>query len=1038
MNAPIRSEDTYLPPPPPPPERPGERRHAVQEGETLTGIATDHRTTLQAILDINPQVRDPGLLNAGEVLRMPDVQVAPEVSRTVDAVLAPGATADQRNEANARVQDHVDRVGGVSDRGIAPGALPAQAHALLSEAGLPTIPAEVVASVDRALGPDASLEARTAGYGTVQAYVDQVGGISDQGITAQALPARAADLLRESGQDVALRGDVIRAVDNAMAPDASQADRDAGYRTVQQYVDRVGGIGDAGIVADALPGKAAQLLIDADNRGLAFDPEVVGVVDQVIAPNATDRDRLAGYEATQAYVDDVGGIGDSGVTRDYLPLNAIEQLRTRGIAVNTEVADDASADQIVVAAEGGATPEEQAQILKEGYAGASPSVRTQLLADPRTQGLVRDIAADATRHLDTPPEDFGGGDAVPALRTMEALERITRDMDPALAAAVLDASVPAMVRYRSNDYGGPISLEGMALLQQVTDRVAGTPAGDAAIQRIADETGFYQMGSALNHAAQGGSPAYALALGNPNNEAVDGVMSFAQGTLKDDIEAYTQHTAELNWLVANHGDSMTPEQLDQAIRDYIAEKGAGWERTTNDLKAKVAEDGVALLGQIEALQAAGGHDDALRTLLDDPNTQFALSTALGAHPDAASDQSLRVASILAKSSDGGRKLLGMVADAHIKAQVLPELQHYNPADPASVQRVQTALSRLGTADMASALGVDQTRLDKAVQSLSASLQAPGATQADFDSAMSRLNRDLDGVGFGKESAAGQLFRSVGVGLAGVGLAYSLEKLGQDPSNALNWAKATSDTIGVYQKTSEIVFARGAGGTATRFAASRLAQGIAGGLGAAVDGAFAIQAFANGDPTSGALYSLAAGGGALATASSVGAIGAWGGPVGIGIAALAAVGLMQWSKVKEANQYQTETSQRFLEHAGFEPEVAGALVDQSGDGHSPVPLLVAYAEGKGYDMANAQHRQQFVDWLNAMPADQLDHVRNWLNNVSDELGGDVERLGDDRTVVMPTTTITTQGGIATVWDTPDTVGELDALMQEYGATPLPLA
>src|SRR5687768_12936745 len=105
MVDPLRTEYTPPPPPPPPPERPGEKQHTVQEGETLQQIADEHHTTPQAILDVNPQVRDPELLNAGEVLNMPDATVDPQVSRTVDAVLSPDASAEQKNEANVRLQD---------------------------------------------------------------------------------------------------------------------------------------------------------------------------------------------------------------------------------------------------------------------------------------------------------------------------------------------------------------------------------------------------------------------------------------------------------------------------------------------------------------------------------------------------------------------------------------------------------------------------------------------------------------------------------------------------------------------------------------------------------------------------------------------------------------------------------------------------------------------------------------------------------------------------------------------------------------------
>ena len=224
MVDPLRTEYT---PPPPPPEQPGEKQHTVQEGETLQQIADDHHTTPQAILDINPQVRDPELLNAGEVLNMPDATVDPQVSRTVDAVLSPDATAEQKNEANVRLQDYVDGNGGLGGPGMATEALPGAAVDLLADAGLPTVPKEVVSAIDQVIGPDASFDQRIAGYQAVAGYVDQVGGVSDQGITAEALPAQAAQMLRDAGTDVRLRPEVITSVNGLLADDATAADREA-------------------------------------------------------------------------------------------------------------------------------------------------------------------------------------------------------------------------------------------------------------------------------------------------------------------------------------------------------------------------------------------------------------------------------------------------------------------------------------------------------------------------------------------------------------------------------------------------------------------------------------------------------------------------------------------------------------------------------------------------------------------------------------------------------------------------------------------
>ena len=1033
MVDPLRTDYT---PPPPPPEQPGEKQRTVREGENLQQIADEHRTTPQAILDINPQVRDPELLNAGEVLNMPDASVDPQVSRTVEAVLPADATAEQKNEANVRLQDYVDGNGGLGGAGVAPETLPGAAVDLLADAGLPTVPKQVVSAVDQVIGPDASFDQRIAGYQALAGYVDQVGGVSDQGITAEALPAQASQMLREAGTDVRLRAEVITSVNGLLADGATPADREAAYATVQRYVDQVGGIGDAGIVADALPLKAAHLLADAGNPALRFDPRVMQAVDAVIAPGASDAQTLAGYGALQRYVDDVGGIGDQGINADYLPAQAAELLRGNGTEVQLQTAPNASVEDVVQIMEAGATPAEQVRILGEAYAQADPQTRRELLANSQVQQALRSAAFDATAPL-TRPLDNSEGQAVPFREAASNLDALTKDLDPALVAVVLQNTTSAYANYAGNDSGGMTGIEGTATFLRVLDRAAGTPEGQAAIQALADTGLSLDSNGVYQHGAEGGTPAFGIAAGYREDLVLGGVNTYAGSTVKDSADAYIQHTQELNWLIANQGGTMTPEQLELAIQDYIARQGAGWEQTANELKEQLAQDGLRLQAQIESL-LAGGYQDEAAALLDDPNNQFALTTALGNHPEAVTDRTLSLLSGLGKTTESGRRMLEIAANAYIKSQVLQPLASYDPADPASAAQLQSTLNRLKAPGMATALGIDQPKLDRAVQALQDSLQGPNATQADLDRAMAKLNSDLDGAALSRTTPAGQLFRALGVGLAGINLAASLQRAGRDPAALENWGKVVTDTLGVSQKTAEIMFARGAGGTGTELLASRTAGRIVSGLSAAADGWLAASAFAKGDPALGTLYSVAAAGGALATASSFGLVGAWGGPVGIGLTAIAALGVYAVQSTRDSNVHMDDPDTApFLQFSGLDAETAKALTDQSGDGHSPMPLLVKYAELKGYDMANPQHQQQFAAWLNGMSGEELDHVRNWVHNMADEFGGDASRLGADRNVVLEREWIYSTAGAAEVYGTPDTVGELDALMQQlYGATPLP--
>jgi hypothetical protein len=1033
MVDPLRPQ--YVPPPPPvlPPEKPGEKQHVVRENENLQQIADDHRTTPQSIQDINPQIRDPDLLATGEVLNIPNATVDPAVSRTVDAVLAPGATPEQRNEANVRVQDAVDAAGGVSDAGIAREALPAQAQGVLEQAGLPTIPKEVVASVDQVISPNASFDQRIAGYKAVAGYAESVGGVSDQGITAEYLPARASELLREAGTDVRLRSEVITATAGLLKDDATPAARDAAYATVQRYVDQVGGVGDAGIVADVLPAKAAQLLNDAGSPALRFDPRVTRAVNDVAGPAATDQQKLAGYQALQLHVDDVGGISDQGITEQYLPAKAAELLRERNVDVQLETPANASVDDVVRIMEAGATPADQLKVVNDAYARADASTRTALLADPQVQQTIRAAAFDAADPLTKPPEG-ADGQAVPFLKAAQNLDALTKDLDPALAGAVLENTAGLYAGYVRNDSGGQTGIEGSATFLKVLDRVAGTLQGDAAIKSLADTGIGLDRNGVFQHLSAGGTPAFLVQAG-AHDAVLEGVQTYAGSTVKGSVDAYLSHTQELNWLVQNQGGVMTPDQLNRAIQDYMGRQEPGWETRANELKEQVAQDGLKLQTQIESMLAAGGYDGDVDKLLADPNNQFALTTAFGNHPEAVTDRTLSLLSGLGKTTESGRRTLEIAANAYVKGQVLTPLGKYDPADPRSAQLVQQTLAKLKSPGMATALGIDQPKLDQAVGALQQSLKGPNASQADLDGALGKLNRDLDGVALSKTTPAGQLFRSLGVGLAGLNLASSLQRAGRDPGELANWGKVVTDSLGVSQKTAEIMFARGAGGAGTEALASKAAGRIVSGLSAAADGWLSATAFAKGDTTLGTLYAVAAGGGALATAASLGAVGAWGGPVGVGLTAIAALTIFAVQGTRDSNTHMDDPDTApFLAFSNLKPDVAKALTDQSGDGYSPVPVLQKYAELKGYDLSQPQDQQRFVTWLNDLPSGTLSQLRDGLHQKLDDWDGDANKLGTSTDVPQTEYDVNPSTGSATprisVY-TPGTVGEIDAFLIQHG-------
>lgn len=59
------------PAPPPPPSPPGMRKYVVRKGDTLSSIARRFNVTVEDILKVNPQIKDPNLIYPGQVIIIP-------------------------------------------------------------------------------------------------------------------------------------------------------------------------------------------------------------------------------------------------------------------------------------------------------------------------------------------------------------------------------------------------------------------------------------------------------------------------------------------------------------------------------------------------------------------------------------------------------------------------------------------------------------------------------------------------------------------------------------------------------------------------------------------------------------------------------------------------------------------------------------------------------------------------------------------------------------------------------------------------------
>ncbi|MFN6997108.1 MAG: hypothetical protein ACK4PH_23180, partial [Aquincola tertiaricarbonis] len=664
-------------------------------------------------------------------------------------------------------------------------------------------------------------------------------------------------------------------------------------------------------------------------------------------------------------------------------------------------------DGVLQVAQGRGSTTESLQSLDAGWRAASPAVQQALLADPAARALIESAASEALQPLREPPADAAGPQAG-GLQAMTRLDELTAPLSPEVAARVVAAAVPGIDQAVQQGWqagGPPFGPGGIEHLVTLLGRVAGTPAGDAAIQRVA-ELGVWNEGGVIQAVAQGANPAYAVALarqpGIDGERVMAGVqtgVSLFHQKVADDTDAYAKQMDELAWLVQSHGGSMTPQQLEQAIADYTQARGADWQAQTAAMKQQLADNGRDLLAQLQALPA---DDPVAAEVLNDPKAQLAISTALGAHPELAQGPagqqllgwftSSQFASN-AKLTDQARKLVSEVATAHVQSTVLARIGDFDASDPASVARARAAIESLRSPALSRAWGVSDSALDKALKALDDAVPVAGESAEEGAARLRGLDQALGKIsGFDKSTIAGQLLRGAGLGLAGVGLLASLERAGLDPS-LRNQTKVLVDAAGLGQKGAELLVGLGKADTESLVGrlGSTAASRFLSVLTAAVDVWSAADAFGQGDIPSGVLYGVGAGGGLMAAFGA----GSIAGPIGIGLVVVSVVGLAIWNDRKQANRHEPGsdggTSLRFLQHAGFSEPAARALVNQSGDGHSVVPLLARHAGLHGLDLQDPAQHQRFVDWINQMPPERLAALRDNLHRTIDEFEGDAGRL-----------------------------------------------
>jgi hypothetical protein len=818
--------------------------------------------------------------------------------------------------------------------------------------------------------------------------------------------------------------------------------------------------------------------------------QVQAAVDDVVDPDITPEQRATAYEKVQQYYDAAASGGDfTGYDPDTLRVTAIYAINEAGIATRFRPEVIAAVDQVIddtnssiggVYLEGATSAQvleayEQVQAGTAGLAAeALPARAEQLLRDagiPTVATMATKYVEDALAGFD----DMNDQERIDALvEASGRLEQMTAGVDPETAAIITGQALQP-IEARMDDVrlaGSLVDQEwapAWASLATVADRVGGTAQGDALLTRIGNalydsgggpgnfsllsplrEQGiglglFLRMAEIADDRYTDGASGIFL---REVNSALD---TYVEKKVQPAIDAYAEHTSELNWLLQNLGRGATPEMLQQATQDYI-DANPGWQEEHDRLQADVAREGGALLQQIQALrnlpsglQDSFGDDATARikSLLEDPATGFAIATAAGTDPDAVAGLDLPDMVGFADTlglTDSGLNVVKSLASAHVQHNVLGSLADLDPSDPAALANARAQIATLRDPAIATALGLDPSQLgdlDTAVDELQRTLPQNGETlsQADVDARLTRLNNRLDQLeAFHNSQPLGQVFRGIGVAAGVASLWGSTTGFIDDPSLE-GGVKLLADAAGLSTAVGDLATGLGAipeTSAWARFSASATLGKVLGTVGIGLGLVGVVDSLSKGDLAQAGIGAVGLGGGALALFGTA----SWAGPVGVAIgfiAAAASFGLGIF-RANEAEAELEDASRQFLQSLGYDAEAAKVLSDFSGDGHSSVSLLHQYAEQKGYDLANPADNAAFVDWINEMDPGTLTELRDALNHVIDDYDGDAGKLGSDTDEPPTEYNVNPSTGAATPKVTvfePQTVGEIDAFLRQHG-------
>ncbi|WP_266169993.1 LysM peptidoglycan-binding domain-containing protein [Dyella subtropica] len=608
-------------------------------------------------------------------------------------------------------------------------------------------------------------------------------------------------------------------------------------------------------------------------------------------------------------------------------------------------------DSLVPSFSGSWSAQDELARLSDNLRGQPQDVIDHVVADPRVQGWINDAAHEAAGKSSTDCAKYLADlvqNTQPDL-ARQVIEKWWSPSDPNdLRAQTSPIGVASYAASDADVYKNLASVynalgddpKAQALQQQIASTIANQQQDNPSFaqhtftQAISDGGGAKLAIDVASQMQAAGKHDAALSI---LSAATLGTANLQKQAISQDMQDYAKQTQELNELIKDLGPGLTQEQEQHAINKYIQSKGKDWQDQFAGIKDKLVTDARAFSGDVGAmlnmpdnLKPFAPTREGLGKMLDDDTTRKAIAFAATQDPSIFEGKNAgEAAKLMLEVSHKNKEFVAAVGPAYVARNLLPALSSLNPNDPASVSKVNDALANLK--DVAGWMGLPKTDIDEGTEKLKKEVEALQTESLDD----AKLGKGINAVGATSKElselkemsfssgASGMLFRAAALAISGGALLNQTGTTMDDPSTKNELAQLAL-SVGAVQDTAAFGAAVGAVDRNGSLGKWGLGANLAGQATEKFVGVLNVFYFANSAgeaaskndvPTT--LLSVAGLAGAgLTLFGGSEALGGLAGPIGFGIATVAALGIGVSEHYAKEREYK-EAENKFLEGAGIE-------------------------------------------------------------------------------------------------------------------------